>query len=232
MDHSRREIQDRQGHRDPIVGGGAADRRGACHSSGGDHVFSATGAQPARRLRRPQDRLRRGVRRLRLRLHDLRRTARTLLSRAGISADIAEMCLGHALGGMRGDLRPARLRSREAPCVRSAGRADRAHRSSAHRRCGAADAQGGGANEARQTLAAARLARGRGGALERTEQSRAWTPAPVVVCPSRQAAAASFAERPSSSCCYGRRGRLADHGTASENSTRDGAPCAKASSAD
>ena len=26
----------------------------------------------------------------------------SLLSRAGISADIAEMCLGHALGGVRG----------------------------------------------------------------------------------------------------------------------------------
>jgi integrase len=36
------------------------------------------------------------------RLHDLRRTARTLLSRAGVSADIAERCLGHAMGGVRG----------------------------------------------------------------------------------------------------------------------------------
>jgi integrase len=36
------------------------------------------------------------------RIHDLRRTSRTLLSRAGISADIAEMCLGHALAGVRG----------------------------------------------------------------------------------------------------------------------------------
>jgi integrase len=35
-------------------------------------------------------------------IHDLRRTSRTLLSRAGISADIAEMCLGHALTGVRG----------------------------------------------------------------------------------------------------------------------------------
>jgi integrase len=35
------------------------------------------------------------------RLHDLRRTARTLLSRAGVSADIAERCLGHAVGGVR-----------------------------------------------------------------------------------------------------------------------------------
>jgi integrase len=34
-------------------------------------------------------------------LHDLRRTARTLLSRAGIGADVAEMCLGHALTGVR-----------------------------------------------------------------------------------------------------------------------------------
>ena len=35
-------------------------------------------------------------------LHDLRRTARSLLSRAGISPDIAEMCLGHVLTGVRG----------------------------------------------------------------------------------------------------------------------------------
>jgi integrase len=34
-------------------------------------------------------------------IHDLRRTARTLLSRAGIDADIAERCLGHALSGVR-----------------------------------------------------------------------------------------------------------------------------------
>lgn len=35
-------------------------------------------------------------------LHDLRRTARTLLSRAGVPADIAERCLGHKIGGVRG----------------------------------------------------------------------------------------------------------------------------------
>jgi integrase len=35
-------------------------------------------------------------------LHDLRRTARTLLSRAGVSADHAERCLGHVIGGVRG----------------------------------------------------------------------------------------------------------------------------------
>ena len=36
------------------------------------------------------------------RLHDLRRTARTLLSRAGVSPDVAERCLGHAIPGIRG----------------------------------------------------------------------------------------------------------------------------------
>ena len=36
------------------------------------------------------------------RFHDLRRTARTLLCRAGVDADTAERCLGHAIGGVRG----------------------------------------------------------------------------------------------------------------------------------
>lgn len=36
------------------------------------------------------------------RLHDLRRTARSLMSRAGVDADVAERCLGHAIPGIRG----------------------------------------------------------------------------------------------------------------------------------
>ena len=35
-------------------------------------------------------------------LHDLRRTARSLMSRAGINSDVAELCLGHVIGGVRG----------------------------------------------------------------------------------------------------------------------------------
>jgi len=35
-------------------------------------------------------------------LHDLRRTARTLMSRAGVNSEIAEPCLGHVTGGVRG----------------------------------------------------------------------------------------------------------------------------------
>jgi integrase len=34
-------------------------------------------------------------------IHDLRRTSRSLMSRAGVSADIAERCLGHVIGGVR-----------------------------------------------------------------------------------------------------------------------------------
>jgi integrase len=35
-------------------------------------------------------------------LHDLRRTARSLMSRAGVNTDHAERCLGHVIGGVRG----------------------------------------------------------------------------------------------------------------------------------
>jgi integrase len=35
-------------------------------------------------------------------IHDLRRTARSLMSRAGVNADVAERCLGHVIGGVRG----------------------------------------------------------------------------------------------------------------------------------
>jgi integrase len=35
-------------------------------------------------------------------LHDLRRTARSLMSRVGVNTDIAERCLGHVIGGVRG----------------------------------------------------------------------------------------------------------------------------------
>ena len=37
-----------------------------------------------------------------LALHDLRRTARSLMSRAGVDTDHAERCLGHVISGVRG----------------------------------------------------------------------------------------------------------------------------------
>jgi integrase len=52
-------------------------------------------------------------------LHDLRRTARSLMSKAGVAADHAERCLGHAIGGVRGtydrhDYRPEMQHAYEA----------------------------------------------------------------------------------------------------------------------
>jgi integrase len=35
-------------------------------------------------------------------LHDLRRAARSLMSRAGVASDIAERVLGHVIPGVRG----------------------------------------------------------------------------------------------------------------------------------
>jgi integrase len=35
-------------------------------------------------------------------IHDLRRTARSLMSRAKVNVDVAERCLAHVIGGVRG----------------------------------------------------------------------------------------------------------------------------------
>jgi integrase len=67
----------------------------------GDFVFSADGSRPLVGFDDRKKELDKvcGVRDYVL--HDLRRTSRTLLSRAGISADTAERCLGHSLTGVR-----------------------------------------------------------------------------------------------------------------------------------
>jgi integrase len=65
------------------------------------YVFaSSTGLTPIGQFSAPKARLdaASGVRDWRI--HDLRRTARSLLSRAGVNSDVAEKCLGHS----RGDL--------------------------------------------------------------------------------------------------------------------------------
>jgi integrase len=67
----------------------------------GDFVFSATGARALGGFDDRKSDFDKAAGLTGYRIHDLRRTSRTLLSRAGISADIAERCLGHALVGMR-----------------------------------------------------------------------------------------------------------------------------------
>ncbi len=80
----------------------AAQRVIAAQPVRGDFVFSPDGSRPLGGFadRKAEFDKLCGVENYTI--HDLRRTSRTLLSRAGISADIAEMCLGHALTGVRG----------------------------------------------------------------------------------------------------------------------------------
>lgn len=68
----------------------------------GDFVFSATGEHALGDLAKRKAALDRACGVTGWTLHDLRRTSRTLLSRAGVAPDIAEQCLGHALTGIRG----------------------------------------------------------------------------------------------------------------------------------
>jgi integrase len=72
----------------------------------GDWVFSKDGVRPlhASHFKAAFDKalLREGPPLPRWTPHDLRRTARSLMSRAGISSDHAERCLGHVIGGVRG----------------------------------------------------------------------------------------------------------------------------------
>jgi len=69
---------------------------------GGDYVFSVTGARAINDFANGKTRFDKASGVTGWRLHDLRRTARTLLSRVGTRPDIAELCLGHRVGGIRG----------------------------------------------------------------------------------------------------------------------------------
>jgi integrase len=64
-------------------------------------VFCADGKHPFAGYTRPKERLDAASGVTGWRLHDLRRTARSLMSRAGVRAEEAEQCLGHALPGIQ-----------------------------------------------------------------------------------------------------------------------------------
>ena len=68
----------------------------------GAHPFTVTGHGPLKAFGKYKDRLdaASGVRGWRL--HDLRRTARSLMSRAGVAPHVAEQCLGHKVKGIAG----------------------------------------------------------------------------------------------------------------------------------
>ena len=94
------EVQDKEGRRPAPEPRRHGDHRGRAAHCGSPFVFSHDGERPIRldgvKMKPHLDRLA-GV--TDWRIHDLRRTARTLLARARVPYDIAEMALGHALKG-------------------------------------------------------------------------------------------------------------------------------------
>jgi integrase len=69
---------------------------------GNPHVFAGKGDTVWRSASEPKRKLDAQCGVSGWRLHDLRRTARSLMSRAGIQSEIAERVLGHAIGGVEG----------------------------------------------------------------------------------------------------------------------------------
>jgi integrase len=69
---------------------------------GGEFVFSNTGRRPFSGLSKAKKRFDKAAGVYGWTLHDIRRTARSLMSRAGVNSDHAERCLGHVIGGVRG----------------------------------------------------------------------------------------------------------------------------------
>ena len=69
---------------------------------GGKFVFSSDGERPFSGYSKAKASFDKACGATGWTLHDLRRTARSLMSRAGVSADVAERCLGHVISGVRG----------------------------------------------------------------------------------------------------------------------------------
>jgi integrase len=66
-----------------------------------DWVFTTTRTGPLKTFSEPKAKLDAAAGVEHWRVHDLRRSSRSLLSRAGVNPDIAERCLGHALPAIR-----------------------------------------------------------------------------------------------------------------------------------
>jgi integrase len=67
----------------------------------GPYIFTLDGRRPTKNFDAYKSRLTEASGVAGWRLHDARRTARSLMSRAGVAPDIAERCLAHTIGGVR-----------------------------------------------------------------------------------------------------------------------------------
>jgi integrase len=67
-----------------------------------EYVFTTTGRSPISGFSKAKAAIDKASGVTGWRLHDLRRTARSLMSRAGVNSDIAERVLGHVIPGVAG----------------------------------------------------------------------------------------------------------------------------------
>jgi integrase len=82
----------------PLSAAALAVLEGMPHIDGCDYPFTLNAASPLASFSDPKAKLDAASGVTNWRLHDLRRTARSLMSRAGVHSDIAEKCLGHSRG--------------------------------------------------------------------------------------------------------------------------------------
>jgi integrase len=86
----------------PLSGAAVALLSRMLRIDGGPYAFSNNGQRPIGGLAGAKAKFDRACGVTGWTLHDLRRTARSLMSRAGVNSDHAERCLGHVIGGVRG----------------------------------------------------------------------------------------------------------------------------------
>jgi integrase len=82
----------------PLSAAALAVLDGLPHIDGCPYPFTSNGVTPINNFSDPKRKLDAASGVTGWRLHDLRRTARSLLSRAGVHSDVAEKCLGHSRG--------------------------------------------------------------------------------------------------------------------------------------
>jgi integrase len=80
----------------------AAQRIIAGQPKAGEYVFTANGVHPLANYDHYKKTFDKACGVSNWRLHDLRRTARSLMARAGVPDQHAEQCLGHTIGGVAG----------------------------------------------------------------------------------------------------------------------------------
>ncbi|HZZ23333.1 MAG TPA: integrase arm-type DNA-binding domain-containing protein [Roseiarcus sp.] len=94
--------KNRRDHEVPLSGSAITALAGLPRIGPGKYAFTLNGASPMGGISNRKEAFDKQCGVKEWTLHDLRRTARSLMSRAGVRPDVAERCLGHTIGGVEG----------------------------------------------------------------------------------------------------------------------------------